>query len=159
MNQQARNRHFTSEPYDDQPGYLRLWGGLSDAELSAAARSDPLGFAADHIDIEDREGGAVAVILDDGKAPLTSLIVGGPLDPSPKDCRRALSPFAMAAGRAGLPNDPLSIGVVHHRGGPAEVTDLDIRWLEAVTATAKVHGIMVSGVIARTEAGALVRVA
>lgn len=145
-------------PYDDPVGYERRWGRLDDEARHREADRDPLVFLADHLPATDRGPGRVTVALDLG-APgrrLVNPVPGLPADPSPLRCRLVLDPFAAVAAEVRADVAP-RLGVLHHRPGPAHPTDLDRRWAQALAEVVEEYGLTSLGVVARTEAGALVR--
>lgn len=144
-------------PYEDEDGYERRWGGLSEAAKADLSRSDPLTFVADHLPHRDRAEGSVVVLLEPvgfGQ-PMVNVISDVPRNPTAQECYRLLWPFATAAGQACPPGGRAMIGLIHHRRGPAVPSLLDQRWLHAVQQAAQEHGLEVLGVMARTASGAL----
>lgn len=152
---------YAGAPYEDEDGYERRWGGLSESATKDLARSDPLTFVADHLPNQDRREGSVVVLLEPVGfgAPLLHVIADAPVNPSAEECYRLLWPFATAAAQACPPDGRAMIGVIHHRRGPAVPGLLDQRWLAAVRQAAEGVGIDVLGVLARTDSGALIPIA
>lgn len=160
MRNHLRTHHRTRTPYDDVEGYDRYWGSLSIGDFHAASMADPIRFIADHVAAIDRREGAVVVLLDMGDGVNRSVHVLAESLPNAwvDECRMQLAPFAEVAGEFRSEGLLPSIGVIHHRRGEATVNELDLRWAGVVKSLAEAAGIMVIGVAARTESGALVRV-
>jgi len=163
------NRHrisqhtYTRTPYDDVVASERRWGHLRPDEIDTAARADPLRFLADHIPGRDREQGALALFGDLGPIaePVLVTVHDAPSDPTVEECALLVWRFADYVDRTRMARgeDHFGIGLVHHRVGSTVVCDLDRRWLLALEALAPEFGYSIVGVMARTEAGALVNVA
>lgn len=152
--------------YDDPIEYEHRWEGLSDTARHQAATADPLLFLADHVPLADRSLGALAVYAKVRGELTAVLIPGEDRHHQPDEC---LDLVAGIVGRlyqeAGAddfsPGDPAvveALGIIHHRTGGAHVTDLDLAWGEALAQACRALGIEPIGVIARTRAGAVVRV-
>jgi hypothetical protein len=150
----------TRTPYDNHADYVGRWSGLTEAELLAAAAADPLRFAADHVLASDRREGSVVVLLDLGEDMGSSMNVvpNAPSNPTPADCRLLMRTFLDAAEHFRREGLSPSIGLLHHRIGPAHITDVDRRWAAAIDELAAGTGIRIIGVAARTESGAFVLV-
>jgi hypothetical protein len=147
-------------PYEDEDGYERRWGGLSETAKTDLSHSDPLTFIADHLPHRDRSEGSVVVLLQPigfGQ-PMVNVISDCPRNPTAEECYRLLWPFATAASRACPPDGRAMLGLIHHRRGPAVVGVLDQRWLGAVHQAAQEAGIEVVGVMVRTASGALLAI-
>lgn len=161
----SANQHTTTRspspydglPYEDEDGYERRWGGLSKVATDAKSHADPLTFIADHLPHGDRTEGSVVVLLDPAGQgqPLVNVISNSPRNPTAQDCYRLLWPFAQTLGRLCPSGSGATIGLIHHRTGPAVTGPLDRRWWLAVQQAAEEHGLEVLGVMARTASGAL----
>lgn len=147
-------------PYEDHADYVGRWSGLTETELLAAADADPLRFAADHVLASDRREGSVVVILDlgDDLGRSMNVIADAPSRPKEGDCMLLLRAFVDAAEQLRAEGLSPSIGLLHHRTGPAHITDVDRRWASAIEELASGARITVIGVAARTGSGAFVRV-
>ncbi|MCX6415197.1 MAG: hypothetical protein NTU77_11450 [Actinobacteria bacterium] len=145
-------------PYDNHADYVGRWSGLTEAELLAAADADPLRFAADHVPAIDRREGSVVVVLDlgDDMGSSMNVIPDAPSNPTPSDCRLLLRAFLDAAEHFRREGLSPSIGLLHHRIGPAHITDVDRRWASAAEDLAARADIRLIGVAARTKSGAFV---
>lgn len=147
-------------PYDDVVAAERRWAHLSPRDLELAARRDPLRFFADHLAFGDRHAGTVGIFCDLGPSldPALVVVPDAPADPSFEECVLLVRRFCeeMQAFREYLDDTDFRIGLVIHRTGSTAVNDLDRRWLLALTTLAPTYGYDIVGVMARTEAGALV---
>jgi hypothetical protein len=153
--------HWTpNDPYEDAVAAERRWGRLDPQDLERGWRADPLHFIADHVCVSDRREGAVALFMDFGVGaePLLAVIPDAPANPTDDDCIRLLSGFVAEVEdrQAAQASSTLRMGFVHHRPGPASVTPLDQQWMTWVEAVARAYEFEIVGVMARTEAGALV---
>lgn len=162
------NRHRFSghtsrpTPYDDQIAAERRWGHLRPDELQAAARADPLRFVADHLSSDDRRRGCVALYGDLGPecSPVLLAVPDAPPNPTFEECALLIGRFAIHVSdtREAMGGRTFGVGLTHHRTGTPVVNDLDRRWLLALQTLAPEFGYTLVGVMARTAAGALVRV-
>lgn len=145
-------------PYEDEPGYERRWGGLSEEARRAQSQRDPLTFVADHLPHSDRCEGSVVVLLEpDGcGTPLVNVVSDCPRDPTAEECYLLLRTFAEAVRKVRPESGRVAIGLIHHRRGSAVVEPLDRRWFHTVHHVAGQTGLNVLGVLARTASGALV---
>lgn len=141
---------MTPTPFDDYAAFDRRW---SDSDRRhALAEADPLLFVADHIPSRDRRAGSIALCILPIDGPSTlALIPDGPLIPSDTDCLMLLSRAAAGGNLRGL-------GVVHHRLGGPDVTDVDRRWALALKATSLALDFEPIGILARLHSGELVHV-
>ena len=143
---------MTHTPFDDLDAFDRRWSDRS--RMRALADADPLLFVADHVMSVDRREGTVALHIATDHGPPTLLVIpDGPPDPRDRDCAVLLSNVV-----SGIPDAVSALGLVHHRLGGPDVSDLDRRWAEALKAASYAHGFEPIGVIARLYDGSLVRV-
>jgi len=143
---------MTHTPFDDLDAFDRRWSDSS--RMRALADADPLLFVADHVMSVDRREGTVALHIATEHGPPTLLVIpDGPPDPRDRDCAVLLSNVV-----SGTPEAVSALGLVHHRLGGPNVSDLDRRWAEALKAVSCAHGFEPIGVIARLYDGSLVRV-
>ena len=143
---------MTHTPFDDLDAFDRRWSDRS--RIRALADADPLLFVADHVMSVDRREGTVALhIATDHGPPALMVITDCPPDPRDRDCSVLLS-----SAVSGIPEAVRALGLVHHRLGGPDVSDLDRRWAEALKAASYAHGFEPIGVIARLYDGSLVRV-
>ena len=159
---------MTTLDYDDPIAFERRWGRLSHAQATELSRRDPLLFVADHVSIDDRGPGSLAVYAEmAGSSPTIIVIKDGLLEPSADDC---LTAVASIAGKlcdqvgfdiedALVMEPPLRrLGLVLHRRGMPHVRELDVRWAQALADGCDMLHIEPVGVLVRTEGGALVRI-
>ena len=145
---------MTPTPFDDPDRFEQRWGHISPDERHSLADADPLLFVADHMSTHDRRVGSLALcMLPVGSPPTLAVIPDGPPLPRDEDCLMLLGNVAelMGANLRGL-------GVVHHRLGSTEITDVDRRWALALRASSLALGFDAIGVLARLYTGEIVRV-
>ena len=143
---------MTHTPFDDLDAFDLRWSDRT--RIRELSEADPLLFVADHVMSVDRREGTVALHIATDHGPPTLLVIpDGPPDPRDRDCSVLLSSVV-----SGIPEAVRALGLVHHRLGGPDVSDLDRRWAEALKAASYAHGFEPIGVIARLYDGSLVRV-
>jgi len=147
-------------PYDDFAAAESRWGHLPPDQLQTAADADPLRFIADNIPVNDRRQGSVVLIADlrPSQPPILVVVPDAPHEPTFEECALLIGQFGMYLDEIRDVGAPFGVGLVHHRLGNTAVSDLDRRWLLALETLAPEFGYTIIGVMARTEAGALVSV-
>lgn len=145
---------MTTTPFDDPIAFDRRWVKANPEAKAALTKDDPLLFLADHISIDDRREGSVALALisRDGQSTL-AVIPDGPEQPSDLECLAFLGNSIEK-----IPGGVRTLGIVHHRRGSRGIADVDRRWALALKAVCTAFDIEPMGIIARLYGGELVRV-
>lgn len=146
---------MTTTPFDDPVAFDRRWP-RDDAIRNARADADPLLFVADHVMVADRRPGSLAFHASFGSDSPPGLIVI-PDAPEELTTEQRYEFLEMVAENLCATGPLEGLGLVHHRMGPASITEIDAEWFRALMTSCGKRGVLCLGVIARTYSGAIVR--